>query len=183
MSLTFRHGCMNAAKTMLLLATRHNYESLGRKTLLVKPKLDTRDEDPFMVKSRSGLWARADYVVGKLTDIIIPNPYADIMFVDEAQFMTPEIIDMFRAFACKQFPVVCYGLKTDFRTNLFPGSRRLLEVADYIEEIPTLCEMCSLKAVYNMRVDAYGNKVTEGDQVGIEGEYKYMSVCNDCYYD
>jgi thymidine kinase len=179
--LYFRYGAMDSAKSMNLLAVAHNYRKQGKEVLLVKPKLDDRfGEDS--IASRSGLEAKADVLVESPADL---EPYLtndiDCILVDEAQFLDPAVIDALRRATQKPgVPVICYGLRTDFRTKLFPGSQRLLELADSIEEVKVTCQYCQKKAVFNLRmVDGVG--VTDGPQVMLGAEESYAPVCWGCY--
>ena len=179
--LYFRYGAMDSAKSMNLLAVAHNYRKQGKRVLLVKPRLDDRFGAD-KIASRSGLEAEADVMVASSADLR-PHLSADVdcVLVDEAQFLAPEVIETLRE-ATHQFgvPVICYGLRTDFRTKLFPGSQRLLELADSIEEVKVTCQYCQKKAVFNLRmVDGVG--VTEGPQVLLGAEESYAPVCSGCY--
>lgn len=185
--LYFRYGAMGSAKTLNLLAVRHNYWMQGKKALLLKPSVDTRFGAD-VVQSRAGLCADADYVIpaSGLTKgnilVLLDKDSPDCILVDEAQFLAPYDVEILRDVATMEnIPVICYGLRTDFRTNTFPGSLRLLEMADTIEEVKTTCWKCSKKAVFNMRVDPTGNPVTEGESIEIGAEDKYIPVCPACY--
>lgn len=183
--LYFRHGCVSSAKTLNLLAVAHNYKSQGKGVLLVKPALDTRF-GASNITSRAGLQQEADVLVGKDTDLLndISEEQRENMYcvlVDEAQFLSPEHIDQLRTITLKwKLPVIAYGLRTDFRANLFPGSRRLLEVADTIEEVKTTCYLCNKKAVFNLK---HVNGVADctGPAVQLGAEEKYFPTCFGCY--
>lgn len=181
--LYFRHGTMSSAKTLNLLAVAHNYRSQGKRVLLVKPRLDDRF-GAAAIASRAGLRADADLLVERDATL---DPRAfdglDCVLVDEAQFLSRAVIDQLRALTrSHRLPVICYGLRTDFRTELFEGSKRLLEVADSIEEVKVTCQFCNRKAIFNMRrVD--GVPTREGAQVSLGADESYVPVCHACYAD
>lgn len=185
--LYFRYGAMDSAKSMNLLAVAHNYRKQGKRALLVKPRLDDRFGQS-TIASRSGLEAVADVLVSSPADLE-PHLSADAdggldcILVDEAQFLAPEVIDLLRRATTEPgVPVICYGLRTDFRTRLFPGSQRLLELADSIEEVKVTCQYCQKKAVFNLRmIDGQG--VTEGPQVQLGADEDYAPVCWGCYQE
>jgi thymidine kinase len=179
--LYFRHGTMSSAKTLNLLAVAHNYRSQGKRVLLLKPRLDTRFGAEAIV-SRAGLEAQADLLVDETTDLSRERFVGlDCVLVDEAQFLSPRVVDRLRAASLDPgVPVICYGLRTDFRTNLFPGSQRLLELADSIEEVKVTCAFCNRKAIFNMRfVD--GAPTLDGAQVELGGDEKYAPTCHACF--
>ena len=174
---------MNCGKTTILQQVAYNYEERGMKVALVKPAIDTKGNDK--VISRLGLERTVDVIL-KPSDKVFQKILFDglsAIIVDEAQFLTPEQVDDFYILT-KEFsiPVLCYGLRCNFRMNAFPGSARLLQIADTIEEIKTICE-CGKKATQNMRL--VNNIPTfEGDQVLIDGsqdEITYKAVCGECY--
>ena len=182
--LYFKYGAMGSSKTAQALITKYNYEENDMKVWLLKPSADTRD-GVNILRSRIGLQAEVE----------IANPEVDIyrryqegfagncdaVIVDECQFLTPEQIDQLRAIVDDyDVPVMCFGLRTDFQTKLFPGSRRLMELADAIQEIKTICD-CSAKATVNARIDAEGYIVTEGAQVVLGGNDSYIAMCHRCY--
>jgi thymidine kinase len=173
--LYFRYGAMGAAKTLNLLSVAHNYRSQGRRVFLIKPRVDTRDGE--FIASRAGLKERVDFRPGMLDTIDGLGGY-DCVLVDEAQFLTARQVEGLRTIAtCDDVPVIAYGLKTDFRTRLFAGSQRLLELADDIEEIKTICLYCERKATQNLRC-------TKGeDQVEIGGDEAYAPSCFACYLE
>lgn len=149
--LYFRHGAVSSAKTLNLLAVSHNYKSQGKEVILMKPAMDTRfGKDS--VKSRAGLQQDADILIDATTDLLSisaeTRKNVSCVLVDEAQFLSPMHIDQLRTITLEwKVPVIAYGLRTDFRTNLFPGSRRLMEVADTIEEVKTTCYFCKCIAM------------------------------------
>lgn len=172
---------MESAKTLNLLAVAHNYERKGMKVALLKPLIDVRfssDE----IASRVGLRRKADLLLSD--DCLINFKLIEdvhCILVDEAQFLSPFIIDQLRRITLSiNIPVICYGLRTDFRKNLFEGSRRLFEVADTIEEIKTICSYCQRKAIFNMRLEN-GSPTIEGAKIDLGGEEKYAATCASCY--
>jgi thymidine kinase len=181
--LYFRHGPMSSAKTLNLLAVAHNYRTQGKKVLLLKPRLDVRFGTA-AITSRAGLTADADMLVEADT-VLDPKLFEghDCVLVDEAQFLSPRIVEQLRELTRRPgLPVICYGLRTDFRTHLFDGSRRLLELADSIEEVKVTCQFCNRKAVLNMRfID--GKPTSSGAQVELGAEDRYAPVCYCCYDD
>jgi thymidine kinase len=175
--LYFRYGTMDSAKSMNLLAVAHNYRKQGKKVLLVKPRLDTRF-GATKISSRSGLEADADLMVEEDT-VLDPRDFAglDCVLVDEAQFLPPSVIeDLRRITVDPGVPVICYGLRTDFQTKLFPGARRLMELADGIEEVKVTCQYCQKKAICNLRF-VNGSPVIDGPQVQLGADESYAPVC------
>lgn len=181
--LHFYHGSMGSSKSARLLMTRFNYMEKGRTVLLLKPSTDTRD-GVATIKSRIGLEAEA-VVIGPKDSILnyfVRKGHADVVIVDEAQFLTPLQVEGLRAIASlHNTPVLCFGLRTDFRCKLFPGSKALFELADEMEEIKSICK-CGEKAMVNARLDPAGNIITEGEQVELGGNEKYESMCWACYH-
>jgi thymidine kinase len=174
--LYFRYGTMDSAKTLNLLAVAHNYKKQGKRCLLVKPRIDTRFGER-TIASRVGLEAEADLVVDETSELPA-SVFAGYhcVLVDEAQFLAPRVVDdLRRATVDPGVPVICYGLRTDFRTKLFPGSQRLLELADRIEEVKVTCQYCNAKAVCNLRL-AGGKAVVDGPTVQL-GDAEYHPVC------
>lgn len=175
--LYFRYGTMDSAKSMNLLAVAHNYRKQGKRVLLLKPRLDTRFGST-TIASRSGLAAEADLLIDPGT-ALDPAEFAgvDCVLVDEAQFLSPEVVvDLRRITVDPGVPVICYGLRTDFRTRLFPGAQRLMELADRIEEVKVTCQYCDKKATCNMRL-VDGVPVVEGPQVLLGADEQYVPVC------
>ena len=180
--LYFKYGAMGSSKTANALITKFNYEERGMKVWLIKPSVDNRD-GVSAVRSRIGLSADAVVITPqmsiyeeyrKLTDF-------DVIIADECQFFTPAQIDDLRKIVDElDVPVLCYGLRTDFLTKLFPGSLRLFEVADSVTEIKTICG-CGKKAIVNARIDGEGKVVTEGGQILIGGNDSYMAMCHNCW--
>lgn len=180
--LYFKYGAMGSSKTANALITKFNYEERGMKVWLIKPSIDVRDGAD-IVKSRIGLSSHAE-VITPDKDIFVEfdkHPDCNVIIADECQFFTPTQIDGLRRIVDeKNLPVLCYGLRTDFLTHLFPGSRRLFEVADSVTEIKTICE-CGKKAIVNARIDGEGKVVTEGGQILIGGNDSYIAMCHTCW--
>ncbi len=180
--LYFKYGAMGSSKSANALITKFNYEERGMHVWLIKPSTDDRDGAD-IIKSRIGLSAKAD-VISPSDDIrekFDKISGKNVIIADECQFFTEAQIDQLRAIVDKEgIPVLCFGLRTDFLTHLFTGSRRLFEVADSITEIKTICG-CGRKATVNARIDANGNVVTKGSQVLIGGNDAYVAMCHDCW--
>ena len=183
--LYFRYGAMNSGKSTLLLQTAHNYEERGMKIIIIKPSCDTKAEN--RISSRLGAEREVEVLLNKNDDIykIIEEKYKNIscILVDEAQFLTREQVDqLLKITVLQDIPVIAYGLRTDFKTNGFPGSTRLLEIAHTIEEMKTICR-CGKKAMFNARF-INGEMTTDGDQIAIDNsqEITYESMCPKCYY-
>ena len=182
--LYFKYGAMGSSKTAQALITKYNYEENDLKVWLIKPSADTRD-GVSVLRSRIGLEAQVE-VIAPETDIYMLFTAAkqgncDVIIVDECQFLTGRQIDELRGIVNDfNVPVMCFGLRTDFQTKLFPGSLRLMEVADTIQEIKTICD-CGAKATVNARIDCNGHIVTEGAQVVLGGNDSYIAMCHKCY--
>lgn len=180
--LYFKYGAMGSSKTANALITKFNYEERGMKVWLIKPSIDVRDGVD-VVKSRIGLSAKADIMTPDkdLYDEFKKRPERHVIIADECQFFTPKQIDDLRKIVDElDVPVLCYGLRTDFLTKLFPGSLRLFEVADSVTEIKTICG-CGKKAIVNARIDGDGKVVTEGGQILIGGNDSYIAMCHSCW--
>ena len=182
--LYFKYGAMGSSKTAQALITKYNYEENDLNVWLIKPGADTRDGED-VVKSRIGLQAAAQVIPADMDvyAFFAENKAGacDVIILDECQFMTPAQIDQLRAIVNDyNIPVMCFGLRTDFQTKLFPGSMRLMEVADTIDEIKTICD-CGNKATVNARIDCNGHIVTEGAQVVLGGNDSYIAMCHRCY--
>ena len=181
--LYFKYGAMGSSKTAQALITKYNYEENGLRVWLIKPSADTRDGEQTL-RSRIGLQAQVE-VISPDADICQlfdarQKGTCDVIIVDECQFMTPAQIDQLRSIVNDyNIPVMCFGLRTDFQTKLFPGSLRLMEVADTIQEIKTICD-CGAKATVNARI-SNGYIVTEGAQVVLGGNDSYIAMCHRCY--
>jgi thymidine kinase len=180
--LYFKYGAMGSSKTANALITKFNYEERGMKVWLIKPAVDDRDGADH-IRSRIGLDAVAT-AIGREDDIVAlldQRDDVDVIICDECQFFTPEQIDQLREIVDRRdIPVLCFGLRTDFLTHLFPGSRRLFEVADSITEIKTICS-CGAKAIVNARIDDDGRIITEGEQVLLGGNDSYIAMCHRCW--
>ena len=180
--LYFKYGAMGSSKSAQALITQFNYEELGMSVWLIKPSIDTRDGAD-IIRSRIGL-ARRARVITPEQDIIEEYRKAgthDVIIADEAQFFTPEQIDQLRYLVdTEDLPVLCFGLRTDFLTHFFPGARRLMELADSITEVKTVCA-CGRKATVNARIDENGRIITQGDQVFLGGNDSYVAMCHKCW--
>lgn len=185
--LYFRYGTMGSAKTALLLTQAYNFEERGMTYVCLKPIIDTR-EGKNVIKSRIGIerecrWVYNETNLYELTQELFEENMViiDWILVDEAQFLTAEQVDQL-ARVVDDFGsnVICYGLRTDFQSHLFEGSRRLFEVADTIDEIKSTCN-CGRKTIINARIDSKGDFVEEGAQVEIGGDDRYIAVCRKCW--
>ena len=180
--LYFKYGAMGSSKTANALITKFNYEERGMKVWLIKPSIDVRD-GANVVRSRIGLQATAQIIT---PDVDLFEEYkqhtdCDVIIADECQFLSSAHIDQLRRIVDKlDIPVLCYGLRTDFLTHLFEGSRRLFEVADSVTEIKTICS-CGKKALVNARIDSDGKIVTEGGQIMLGGNDSYIAMCHTCW--
>ena len=182
--LYFKYGAMGSSKTAQALITKYNYEENGLKVWLIKPSADTRDGMDIL-RSRIGLEATVQIM---LPDTEVYEVFkteregrCDVIITDECQFFTPEQIVQLRAIVNDyDIPVMCFGLRTDFLTHLFPGSRRLMEIADTIQEIKTICD-CGNKATVNARIDTEGHIITQGEQVFLGGNDSYIAMCHRCW--
>ncbi len=179
--LYFRYGTVGSAKTLNLLAVAHNYQQQGKRAILVKPALDVRfGRDA--IRSRAGVEKTADLLVeaGTILDEAFFHG-ADCVLVDEAQFLSAPVIEQLRRLTrSRSVPVICYGLRTDFRGRLFEGALRLMELADSIEEIKTTCAFCNRKAILNLKL-IDGRPTLEGPTVDLGAEEKYVPACWGCY--
>jgi len=187
--LYFRYGTVGSAKTLNLLAVAHNYRQQNKRVLLLKPEIDTRFGKD-IIKTRAGLEEKADVIVpaeGPMPELDLNHVVC--VLVDEAQFLPAAAIDQLHcaAHACtyppynrQGVPVICYGLRTDFRQQLFPASQRLMELADTIEEIKTICTFCLQKAVFNLKLCG-GEPTLSGPSIELGCEEKYLPVCAACY--
>ena len=180
--LYFKYGAMGSSKSAQALITQFNYEELGMSVWLIKPSTDTRDGAD-IIRSRIGLERRAQVITPE-QDICEEYHRAgkhDVIIADEAQFFTPEQIDQLRSLVDNEdLPVLCFGLRTDFLTHFFPGAGRLMELADSITEIKTVCA-CGRKATVNARIDENGRIITQGDQVLLGGNDSYVAMCHKCW--
>ena len=182
--LYFKYGAMGSSKTAQALITKYNYEENDMRVWLIKPSADTRD-GVGTIRSRIGLEAECE-VIAPQVDVMArflgsQIRRCNVIIVDECQFLTPQQIEQLRAIVDEyNIPVLCFGLRTDFQTRLFPGSMRLMELADKIQEIKTICD-CGTKATVNARIDGEGHIVTEGAQVVLGGNDCYIAMCHRCY--
>ena len=184
--LYFRYGAMGSSKSANILMVRYNYEERGQYAILLKPRTDDRDGE-HKIQSRIGLSAPAEYVDdflkeisklwnGKETEYLYHGKKVNAILVDEAQFLSPEEVDTLSDIVdFYEIPVLCYGLRTDFLNHLFPGSRRLMEIADVIEEVPTVC-WCGKRAQCNTRY-SNGKIVREGAQIMLGSNESYVALC------
>ncbi|KRB38801.1 thymidine kinase [Microbacterium sp. Root180] len=205
--LYFRYGAMNSGKSTSLLQAAYNYEERGQHVLLAKPEIDTKGAD--QISSRLGVERTVDFLIPpgadlralfaehrakvqeRAEDALIPEssatgaaPDVACLMIDEAQFLTREQVDdLLRIVVLDRIPVLAYGIRTDFQTQAFPGSRRLLELAHSLEELKTICR-CGRKALFNARLVG-GRFVFDGDQVAIDelstARVTYESMCAECY--
>jgi thymidine kinase len=189
--LYFRYGAMNSGKSTALLQAAHNYEERGQRVILAKPRIDTKGEATIV--SRLGVSRRVDVMIESHDDLVAllePLLGGDTegkklacVLVDESQFLTPaQVDDLFVVAVEKDIPILAYGIRTDFQTIAFPGSRRLLEIAHSLEELKTICR-CGRKAIFNARKQD-GRFVFDGAQVAIDGvDVSYESLCGECYLE
>ena len=190
--LYFRYGAMNSGKSTAVLQVAYNYEERSQQVLIAKPAIDTKGDAA--VISRLGVDRRADFLITPTdnlrdlvhehanNDLIIPGiKNLSCLLIDEAQFLTRDQVDQALELAVLDgIPVLCYGIRTDFLTNGFPGSLRLMELAHTLEELKTICR-CGRKAMFNAR-KFDGEFIFEGAQVAIDGvEVTYESLCGVCY--
>lgn len=189
--LYFKFGAMGSSKTAQALMTKFNYEEKGKKVLLIKPSTDTRDNitdengrEIVLVRSRIGLSAPALPVLptDSLKDLYeAQTEKPDVIICDECQFLTIRQVTELKDLAdFSDVPVLCFGLRVDFQTKMFPGSKRLFEISDSITEIKSICR-CGRKATVNVRFDDEGKIITEGDQVFLGGNDHYEGMCYKCY--
>ncbi|MHB8131138.1 MAG: thymidine kinase [Mobilitalea sp.] len=183
--LYFKYGVMGSSKTAQALITKFNYEERGMKVWLLKPQTDSRDGEGLVI-SRAGLSSKA-YVLPFEEDVYVSfgkvSDPVDVIIVDEAQFLSEKQVDQLSMIVIDyNVPVLCFGLRADFRTKMFPGSKRLLEIADSITEIKTVCS-CGRKATVNVRLDENGRIITEGEQILIGGNDKYTAMCYQCFIE
>lgn len=191
--LYFSYGTMNSGKSLQLLAQAHNFQEKKIPFIILKSEIDDRDGTD-VIHSRA-LGDRECVTIKKTTNIYklistmvninnaMYKPQLKWVLVDESQFLSKEQVDQLAAVVDKfDISVMCYGLRTDFQTNLFEGSKRLFEVADSLIEIKSSCE-CDGKTIFNARVDKDGNVVVDGEQIEVGGDDRYVSMCRKCYYE
>ena len=182
--LYFRYGVMGSSKSAQALITKFNYEEQGMRVWLIKPAADTRYGTD-VVRSRIGLEQIGDVITEEMNLFEIfrdrEKEFNDVIIADEAHFLTPAHIEQLRDIVDNyNVPVFCFGLRTDFRTKMFPGSARLFELADSVSELKTVCT-CGGKAMVNARIDGEGNIVTEGAQIMLGGNESYRPMCYKCW--
>jgi thymidine kinase len=182
--LYFFYGAMNSGKTTRILQCAYNYEEQGMKPVIMKPKIDTKGNE--YIVSRIGSKRKVDFLIeakANIYDIIVEKyTNVDLIIVDEAQFLSEKQVNQLMDIVIDlNIPVMCYGLRTDFQGNSFPGSRRLLDIAHELNEVKTICE-CGHKAMFNVRL-IDGKVQTEGDSVAIDGKEKvtYIVACARCF--
>lgn len=179
----FKYGAMNSGKSDTLMKTAYNYEERGLNVVTIKPAIDTKGGSNIV--ARAGLQRNSDVLAtdrDDLEELVLGNGKVNCVLVDEAELLSEEqISQLFRIAKNHGISVICYGLRADFRNHLFPGSKRLFEVADNIEKLPTMC-FCGSQAEFNTR-KVNGKYVFSGDQVAIDGEddVTYDSLCGKCY--
>ena len=190
--LYFSYGTMNSGKSLQLLAQAHNFQEKKIPFIIFKSEIDDRDGED-IIHSRA-LGDRECVTIKRTTNLYklistmvnvnnaMYKPQLKWILVDESQFLTKEQVDQLAAVADKfDISVMCYGLRTDFQTHLFEGSKRLFEIADSLIEIKSSCE-CDGKTIFNARVDKNGNVVIDGEQIEIGGDDRYVSMCRKCYF-
>lgn len=191
--LFFNFGSMASAKSLRLLTTAYNFEEKGVQIMVLKPALDTRDGEG-VIRSRAGLERKCIMVDKDVNLYKAIKAYKNVLasqletlkwvIIDECQFLTEEQVDQLSdAVDFLDVNVMCFGLRTDFQSHLFPGSKRLFELADDIEEIKSTCECGERKTSINARFDENGEIITEGSQVEIGGNDKYRAICRKCWKD
>lgn len=177
--LSFRFGAMGSSKTAQALIIKHNFEEKGKNVILLKPTLEDRDGKK-IIKSRIGIKAECEYVEDFLEKRVDNYKTYDCIIIEEAQFLTSKQVEKFANIVdYDDIPVICFGLKTNFKGKLFEGSKRLLELADEIEEIVTIC-WCGKKARFNARV-CNGQVVKHGEEIQLGGNESYVSLCRKHY--
>lgn len=182
--LIYTYGAMNCGKSLNLLVKAHNFDEKGIPILVLKPSIDTRDGED-VISSRIGVSRKCRMIDKKenLFNLAIKHRYVKFILIDECQFLTPQQVDQLAKIVDTfDITINCYGLRTDFRSKLFPGSRRLFEIADDISEMKSYCD-CGQKAIINARFDAEGKMILEGEQVQIGGEETYRAICRECFFN
>lgn len=184
--LYFRYGAMGSGKSTILMQVAHNYEQRGFKVFVIKPKVDTKGDTKLV--SRIGIMREVDWVIDSnepvYSKIDVLTDKTECILVDEAQFLTEkQVLELWKISKDYDIPVVCYGLKTNFKGKLFEGSKALLEVGDSFEELVTVC-VCGMKARFNAR-KVNGEFTATGDEVVIDGtsNIEYTALCGKCYLE
>lgn len=188
MSLVFKYGTMCSGKSLHLLATAHNFQEHGIPFLILKSKIDTRDGENVVYSRALGskecvTIEQDDNIYEMIVSYLqLSNNVLKYILVDEAQFLTPKQVEELATITdMLNIDVICYGLKTDFQTHLFPASKRLLEIADSFEEISSVC-YCGNKTMFNARINADKQIVTDGNQIEVGGDDRYVALCRKCYF-
>lgn len=189
----FKYGCMGSGKSLLLLATAHNFQEHSIPFIILKSKIDNRDgEDVIHSRAIGNRECVSLDTDANIYEIISEYLEQDVLYggkglkwilVDEAQFLSEKQVDGLAALAdVFGINVICYGLRTDFQTHLFPASKRLFEIADSFEEIKSSC-YCNSKTIFNARLNKDKEIVTDGEQIEVGGDDRYVSLCRKCYYE
>lgn len=189
--LYYYYGSMASAKSLRLLSTAYNFEEKNVQIMVLKPSLDTRDGEG-VIKSRAGLERKCIMVDHDVNLYKVVKTYKNVLasqletlkwvIIDECQFLTEAQIDQLSDVVdFLDVNVMCYGLRTDFKSRLFPSTKRLFELADDIEEIKSTCECGERKASINARFDNNGEIITEGDQIMVGGNETYRAICRKCW--
>ena len=182
--IVFKMGSMSSGKTTALLQIAYNYEKAGKKIIVIKPSIDKKGDD--YIVSRLGIKRKVNVLLLEKEKIMdtLNLEGVDYIFVDEVQFMNPnQIKELWVIAKLENIPVICYGLKTNFKGELFEGSKTLIEVADKIDELQTICPECGKDAKFNARL-VNGNYTISGDEVAIDGlDAEYKSLCGKCYIE
>lgn len=188
MSLVFKYGTMCSGKSLHLLATAHNFQEHGIPFLILKSKIDTRDGENVVYSRALGskecvTIEQEDNIYEMIVSYLqLSNNTLKYILVDEAQFLTPKQVEELATITdMLNIDIICYGLKTDFQTHLFPASKRLLEIADGFEEISSVC-YCGNKTMFNARINADKQIVTDGNQIEVGGDDRYVALCRKCYF-
>lgn len=190
--LLFKYGTMSSGKSLHLLATAHNFQEHSIPFLILKSEIDTRDGKGVIHSRAIGdrecvTISTTDNIYGIVSDFLDTRHYSNFevfkwILVDEAQFLTKKQVEELCAIADNfGISIICYGLRTDFKTNLFEGSKRLFELADSFEEIKSSC-FCNHKTIFNARINKNKEITTDGEQIEVGGDDKYTSVCRKCYF-
>lgn len=189
--LFYYYGSMASAKTLRLLSTAYNFEEKGVQIMVLKPALDTREGEG-IIRSRAGLERKCIMIDKDVNLYKAIKAYKNVLdaqleslkwvIIDECQFLTEEQVDQLSDVVdFLDISVMCFGLRTDFQSHLFPGSKRLFEIADDIEEIKSTCECGENKTSINARFDENGEIIIEGSQVEIGGNERYRAICRRCW--
>lgn len=183
--LVFYYGAMGCSKTANVLMTRFQYLNKGLNVILVKPELDTSDahDDHPILRSRVGIEAEVDLVIKQASNLLeqFSKVSPNLIICDEAQFLKEEQVDQLKQIAeDRNIPVYCYGLRTDFKTKLFEGSKRLFELCSKAVELESICS-CGKPAIINARINKDGKLVSKGAQIELGGDDRYKPLCYSCW--